>query len=189
MISFICIMLSPENVALRGKATQSTYMSAVFSAAYAAIDGNRDSDLRHGSCSHTDQQTDPWWRVDLLESYIITSLTITNRGDCCHEKLNGLEIYIGNSLNNDGLINPKVGQISEVGAGKSYTVNFAGRVEGRYVTLTLPGSERVLALCEVEVYGYHAPTGENVNYYMSCTVCSSIAKLCYPNFQADIKAI
>ncbi|XP_039886600.1 fucolectin-5-like [Simochromis diagramma] len=151
-----------QNVALRGKATQSTCMSTVLSAAYAAIDGNRDSDLRHGSCSHTDQQTDPWWRVDLLESYIVTSLTITNRGDCCHEELNGLEIHIGNSLNNDGLNNPKVGKISEVGAGKSYTVNFAGRVEGRYVTLTLPGSERVLALCEVEVCGYHAPTGENL---------------------------
>lgn len=46
-------------------------------------------------------------------------------------------------------------------------MNFAGRVEGRYVTLTLLGSERVLALCEVEVCGYHAPTGENLNYYMS----------------------
>ncbi|XP_030604705.1 fucolectin-5-like [Archocentrus centrarchus] len=157
-----CSARTFKNVALRGKATQSTRYDAVASAAYAAIDGNRDSDARRASCSHTKEETNPWWRVDLLESYIVTSVIVTNRGDCCAERLNGLQIHIGNSLNNNGLDNPKVAHLSQVGAGQSYTVTFTSRVEGRYVTLTLLGSQKILTLCEVEVYGYHAPTGENL---------------------------
>ena len=37
-------------------------------------------------------------------------------------------------------------------------------MEGRYVTVVIPGSNKVLSLCEVEVYGYRAPTGKNLSY-------------------------
>ena len=99
-ISFI------ENVALRGVATQSARYGNDFGAAYNAIDGNRESDNRAGSCSHTTEMRNPWWRVDLLESYIITSITIVNRDDCCPERINGLEVHIGNSVERDGFENP-----------------------------------------------------------------------------------
>uniref|UniRef100_A0A3Q4HNG4 Fucolectin tachylectin-4 pentraxin-1 domain-containing protein n=1 Tax=Neolamprologus brichardi TaxID=32507 RepID=A0A3Q4HNG4_NEOBR len=98
--------LTAQNVALRGTAAQSISEDHVLSAAHNAIDGNRNSDLSAGSCTLTSAQNRPWWRVDLLQSYIITSVNITNRGDCCHERLNGLKIHIGNSLNNEGLGNP-----------------------------------------------------------------------------------
>ena len=104
----VCLFLT-ENVALRGKATQSQRYSGqydAFGAASNAIDGNRDSNYHAGSCTHTAAQTNPWWRVDLLESYIVTSITITNRGDCCPERLNGAEIHIGNSLQDNGVTNP-----------------------------------------------------------------------------------
>ncbi|GAA6217223.1 fucolectin-7-like [Lates japonicus] len=151
-----------ENVALRGKATQSERYEHMFGAAYNAIDGNRESTFSAGSCTHTAEQTNPWWRVDLLESYIITSITIVNRRDCCEHRINGLQIHVGNSLQDNGLANPVVGTVSVIAAGKSFTLSFTDRVEGRYVTLTLPGSGRILTLCEVEVYGYRAPTGENL---------------------------
>ncbi|TDH11323.1 hypothetical protein EPR50_G00059780 [Perca flavescens] len=151
-----------ENVVLRGKATQSDRYEHPFGAAYNAIDGNRESDYRAGSCTHTDVQTNPWWRVDLLESYIVTSIIITNRGDCCPERLNGAEIHIGNSLQDNGAANPVVGVISHIPAGRSLKLTFTRLVEGRYVTVVLPGSGKVLTLCEVEVYGYRAPTGENL---------------------------
>ncbi len=95
-----------ENVALRGKATQSTRYGEPFGSAYNAIDGNRGSLYEDGSCSHTPEMSNPWWRVDLLESYIVTSVTITNRGDCCAEGLNGAEIHIGHSLHYNGAANP-----------------------------------------------------------------------------------
>ncbi|XP_035862275.1 fucolectin-like [Sander lucioperca] len=101
-----CLAYTYQNVALRGKATQSDRLDHAFGAAYNAIDGNRDPTFNGGSCTRTDEQTNPWWRVDLLESYIVTSIIITNRGDCCPERLNGAEIHIGNSLQDHGAANP-----------------------------------------------------------------------------------
>lgn len=95
-----------ENVALRGKATQSDRYEHMFGDAASAIDGNRDSKFAAGSCTHTDEHNNPWWRVDLLDNYIITSVAITNRGDCCAHRINGVQIHIGNSLQLDGLTNP-----------------------------------------------------------------------------------
>ncbi|KAL7393677.1 hypothetical protein ABVT39_014307 [Epinephelus coioides] len=157
-----CSAAAYRNVALRGKATQSSRYADFFSAASNAIDGNRDSNHGLSSCSHTAQQTNPWWRVDLLESYTVTSVVITNRGDCCAERIDGAQIHIGNSLEGSGAANPLVGTIPAIPAGESYTVTVSGRVDGRYVTVYLPGSEKYLTLCEVEVYGYRTPTGENL---------------------------
>uniref|UniRef100_A0A3Q2T2G8 Fucolectin tachylectin-4 pentraxin-1 domain-containing protein n=1 Tax=Fundulus heteroclitus TaxID=8078 RepID=A0A3Q2T2G8_FUNHE len=99
------------NVALRGKATQSQRYkgeSFDFGAASNAIDGNTNPNFIDGSCSHTASQTNPWWRVDLLDSYTITHIIITNRGDCCHDRINGANIHIGNSLTLNGAANPLV---------------------------------------------------------------------------------
>ncbi|XP_034001795.1 fucolectin-4-like [Trematomus bernacchii] len=155
-----CSASTYQNVALRGKATQSNRYEHEFGAASSAIDGNRDNHFNSGSCSHTDAESNPWWRVDLLEPYIITSVTISNRGDCCSDRLQGAQVHIGNSLVNNGAANPVVGTISRVEA--LTTMTFTHRVEGRYVTVRIPGNGKILTLCEVEVYGYHAPTGENL---------------------------
>lgn len=59
---------------------------------------------------------------------------------------------------------PSFGSVSAASmasVGHAYTHNFTKSVEGRYVTLSLPGKTRILSLCEVEVYGYPVPTGEN----------------------------
>ncbi|XP_034089828.1 uncharacterized protein LOC117557984 isoform X2 [Gymnodraco acuticeps] len=155
-----CSASTYQNVALRGKATQSDRFNHAFGSAISALDGNRNNHFLSGSCSHTDKESNPWWRVDLLEPYVVTSVIISNRRDCCSEKLVGAQIHIGNSLDNNGTSNPVVGTISTIEA--LYTLTFTDRVEGRYVTVHIPGDEKVVALCEVEVYGYHAPTEENL---------------------------
>ncbi|KAK9514332.1 hypothetical protein VZT92_027807 [Zoarces viviparus] len=157
-----CSAYTYQNVALRGKATQSHRNPDLYGFAHNAIDGNRESNYEAGSCSATVEQNNPWWRVDLLESYIVTSITVTNRGDCCEERINGAEVHIGNSLGDNGAANPVAGVISHIPAGRSLKITFPRLVEGRYVTVVLPGSKRILTLCEVEVYGYRAPTGENL---------------------------
>ncbi|XP_017164999.1 fucolectin-like [Poecilia reticulata] len=134
----------------------------MFGAASNAIDGNRNSAFRDESCSHTEQQSNPWWRVDLLDSYVVTQVIITNRGDCCEERINGAEIRIGNSIQNNGIENPRAATISSIASGASKATNIPGHVEGRYVTIIISGSEKILTLCEVEVYGYRAPTGQNL---------------------------
>lgn len=54
--------------------------------------------------------------------------------------------------------------VAAVGMGKTYNHSFSEGVKGRFVTLALRGTERYLTLCEVEVYGYLAPTGENLSH-------------------------
>ncbi|XP_033958263.1 fucolectin-1-like [Pseudochaenichthys georgianus] len=155
-----CSASTYQNVALRGKATQSHRFFFAFGSASNAIDGNRDNMFFSGSCTHTDAESNPWWRVDLLEPYVVTSVIISNRGDCCFQSLLGAQVHIGNSLVNNGATNPVAGVISTVEA--LYTLTFTNHVEGRYVTVRSPGDAKYLSLCEVEVYGYHAPTEENL---------------------------
>ncbi|KAK7878044.1 hypothetical protein WMY93_031294 [Mugilogobius chulae] len=143
----------PVNWAIRGEATQIDSYEK-FGDASNAINGNRDSDWAHGSCSHTGTTNNPWWRVDMREPFMITSITITNRGDCCAERLDGAQIRVGNSLDNNGNNNPVVATVSHIAAGVSQSFPFAKPVEGRYVNVFLPGGkDKYLTLCEVEVYG------------------------------------
>ncbi|XP_045072319.1 uncharacterized protein LOC123481147 [Coregonus clupeaformis] len=161
----LCAVVAPENIALRGKATQSYVINNAYtgySLASNAIDGNRESNFMAGSCTATETQTNPWWRVNLLGVYMITSIIVTNRNEDS-ERLDGAEIRIGNSLLDHGVRNPLAGVIKSIPAGRSLTLRWTSGVEGRYVTVVLPGKNRILTLCEVEVYGYHSSTGENVS--------------------------
>ncbi|KAI9999871.1 hypothetical protein NQD34_011714 [Periophthalmus magnuspinnatus] len=141
------------NLALRGEATQIDTHNDLGDASN-AIDGNRESNYMKRSCTHTSSNTAPWWRLDLHETYAITSIIITNRGDCCPERLDGAEIRVGNCLDNNGNNNPLVATISHIPSGVSKTFKVTGAVEGRYVNVFLPGADKYLTLCEVEVYGY-----------------------------------
>ncbi|XP_034001614.1 uncharacterized protein LOC117494764 [Trematomus bernacchii] len=157
-----CSVYTYQNVALRGKASQSGSNPDYYGDADKAIDGSRESNYLAGSCTSTGEMTNPWWRVDLLESYIVTSIIITNRGDCCAGRLDGAEIHIGDSLTYNGAANPVAGVISHIPEGVSYIMTFTEPVEGCYVTVVLPGLKKTLTLCELEVYGYRAPTGANL---------------------------
>ncbi|KAJ8340855.1 hypothetical protein SKAU_G00331460 [Synaphobranchus kaupii] len=142
-----------ENVALRGKATQSAMLrndNRAYSHAGNAIDGNRDPDFFHGSCSQTEDGINHWWRVDLLETYVVASVTITNRGDCCGERINGAEIHIGNSLENNGIDNPQCSVVDSMVLGETKNFQCEQPMSGRYVTVYLPKTDH-LNLCEVEV--------------------------------------
>ncbi|KAG9259548.1 hypothetical protein AMEX_G27849, partial [Astyanax mexicanus] len=146
------LLIPAKNLALNGKATQSTLIENPYAPAYNAIDGNTDSNYDHGSCTATTWQQNPWWRVDLLDEYTVTSITITNRGDCCAERLNGAEIHIGNSLVNNGNNNPWCAVISVDVNHPTMTFQCKG-MEGRYVNVVIPGRNEFLILCEVEVNG------------------------------------
>ncbi|XP_052330059.1 uncharacterized protein LOC118377339 isoform X4 [Oncorhynchus keta] len=136
------------NVALNGVATQSSLYEN--RNAYDAIDGKRNT--HYGSCTHTLKDRNPWWRVDLLNVYRITDVTLTNRGDCCPERLDGAEIRIGNSLENNGINNSRCAVISHIPAGESHTFQ-CNEMEGRYVVVVIPGRSEWLTLCELEVHG------------------------------------
>lgn len=139
-----------ENVALKGKATQSNLYGNGF--ASNAIDGNKDGVYGHGSCTHTVNDLNPWWRLDLLKRHKVSSVVITNTIDSVPVRLNGAEIRIGNSLDNNGNNNPRCAVISSIPPGFSSTFECDG-MEGRYINVVIPGRQEYLTLCEVEVYG------------------------------------
>uniref|UniRef100_A0A8C9VI42 Fucolectin tachylectin-4 pentraxin-1 domain-containing protein n=1 Tax=Scleropages formosus TaxID=113540 RepID=A0A8C9VI42_SCLFO len=140
-----------KNLALKGTATQSSQYNAA-GAAGKAIDGKRNAKFSDHSCTHTERDSKPWWKVDLHNVYTVTSVTITNRGDCCAQRINGAEIRIGNSLDDNGNQNPLCAVITSIPAGNSRTFQCNG-MTGRYVNVVLPRPD-FLTLCEVEVNGY-----------------------------------
>ena len=60
-----------------------------------AVDGDRNTDWGGSSCTHTNQQFGPWWRVDLQKIYDVGEVKITNRGDCCSNRLRQIEVRVG----------------------------------------------------------------------------------------------
>ncbi|XP_076008848.1 fucolectin-like, partial [Genypterus blacodes] len=139
------------NIARGGKVAQSSVYGG-YAFPTRAIDGNRASNWRQKSCTHTNKDYKPWWRVDLRGTYKVNYVTITNRRDCCSQRLNGAEIHIGNSLSDNGNANPRCTVISSIPAGGTRTFKCTGMV-GRYVNIVIPRKKQYLTLCEVEVFG------------------------------------
>uniref|UniRef100_A0A4W5QPW4 Si:ch73-359m17.2 n=1 Tax=Hucho hucho TaxID=62062 RepID=A0A4W5QPW4_9TELE len=137
------------NAATGGIASQSSQWDK-FGDANNAIDLNWTNRCLEGSCSRTKAEVDPWWRVDLSKNNNVTYVTITNRGDCCSDRISGAEIHVGDSLFNNGNSNPLCAGIPYIPAGQTRTFPCGG-ILGRYVTILLPGKEKYLTLCEVEV--------------------------------------
>ena len=45
-----------------------------------AVDGNDDTSWGSSSCTHTNSESNPWWRVDLEQELAVETVTLTNRG-------------------------------------------------------------------------------------------------------------
>ncbi|XP_059827519.1 fucolectin-like isoform X1 [Hypanus sabinus] len=152
-----CTKSQAGNVIAGVRATQST-TGAHFADASNAIDGNKDSRFRHSSCSRTRRQSRPWWRVDLENHYRVYVVSITSAKSRRCGRLNGAEIRIGDTLENNGNSNTLCARINSMPSGQ--TVNFyckpAG-VHGRYINIFLPRCRSSLTLCEVEAFGVHEP--------------------------------
>lgn len=140
-----------RNVALGRLATQSsTFDENGF--ANNAIDGNTSGiyGATHGrSVTHTKKERNPWWKVNLLDEYIVSSVRIWNREDCCSEELDNVVISLHDK-------NDKV----KVSKSHNGSVAAGGMVEFTFdnvicsqVQVSLIGDLRTLSLAEVEVFG------------------------------------
>ncbi|KAL5005966.1 hypothetical protein ScPMuIL_017124 [Solemya velum] len=71
---------NPINLALDGTATQSSLFDVLY--AHYAIDNKRGT--MYTGCTHTaEDDSDPWWLLDLGGVATIESVTMLNRGDAC----------------------------------------------------------------------------------------------------------
>ncbi|CAL8241936.1 unnamed protein product [Gadus morhua 'NCC'] len=116
------------NVALSGTAIQSTTISDSGKAEH-SIDGNTDPVWSHTSCSRTEEEAEPWWRLELPGVYRVSEIQVTNR-ETNRERLNGIEILIGNSLVNNGNDNSRCAIINDDPGCLTQTVKCWG-MEGR----------------------------------------------------------
>uniref|UniRef100_A0A8C5WB18 Fucolectin tachylectin-4 pentraxin-1 domain-containing protein n=1 Tax=Leptobrachium leishanense TaxID=445787 RepID=A0A8C5WB18_9ANUR len=152
------------NLAQNGAATQSSDVHPILGTASKAIDRNNQTNYHIGSCTHTKLEDNPWWKLDLLKSYRITQVIITNREDCCKERLQGAEIRVGDSPNVRD--NPICATIMDVSSGARIPLCCKG-MEGRYVGVFIPAPSSIVTLCEVEVYGQKIEPGPRVCCYLS----------------------
>ncbi|XP_055486443.1 fucolectin-like [Leucoraja erinacea] len=147
--------LACGNVAMRGRATQSTTYK--YGTADKAIDGSRDGTYDHKSCTHTEWESEPWWSVDLFARESVLSVKITNRADCCSERFKNVTVHVGNALKHHGGQNPVCGTISSLKAGETAVLDCHGML-GRFVDVVMTGHD-YLTLCEVEVYARDCGAG------------------------------
>lgn len=138
------------NVARRRPTKQSS--TAYGGSAGRAVDGNKNSNWNGRSCTHTNRQGNPWWRVDIGNpSYKVRKVKLTNRGDCCWTRLRSVDIRVGNFDNNPNR-NPRCGyHPGKFSKGQTKEIKCSRPMPGRYVYVTLRTTE-YLTLCEVEVY-------------------------------------
>ena len=61
-----------------------------------AVDGNSNTIYDAGlTCTHTLDEMNPWWRVDLGRVEPVTEVYLVSRGDCCEHSLSLFEIRVG----------------------------------------------------------------------------------------------
>lgn len=96
--------LPAQNLALRRPAVQSS-SSGLAGGAINAVDGSRDGHWQHGSCSQTQLEEEPWWRVDLGQRRAVAAVLVRNRLDCCWHRLKGAQVHVGDSLAGHGTNN------------------------------------------------------------------------------------
>ncbi|XP_029451388.1 pentraxin fusion protein-like [Rhinatrema bivittatum] len=146
--------IGAPNIAVKGISSQSSLYNN-YGVSKNAIDGSLESNYLHIKCTHTAKDFEPWWMVDLTYTFKVFSVAVTNRGDCCKERINGAEIRIGNSTENGGMNNPRCGTIHSMDHGETLSFECDG-MEGRYVTVGIPGRTEHLSICEVQVFGLPA---------------------------------
>ena len=69
------------------------------------------------------------------------------------ERLCGFEIRVTESPVHDGATINRCGELKHIRQNSDDVVICRPPVTGRYVTIVIPGSDKYLILCEVQVYG------------------------------------
>lgn len=100
--------------------------------------------------------TSPWWAVDLEAEWNVTRILVTNRGDSFADRLSNFEIRVGTTAPFGNGTRDPIDEANLCNTGlsvpKGETKEFNCTASGRYVVIRIPGKNKVLSLCEVQVY-------------------------------------
>jgi hypothetical protein len=177
--NFTATAATNSNLALGKAATQSSTLAGygAGTSAASAVDGNTDGNFFHNSVSHTNLDANAWWQVDLGAAATVASVVISNRTDCCSNRLSDYWVFVSNtpfaSTDTPSTLQTRAGtwnshQTSYPNPSTTIAVNAAGR----YVRVQLSGTN-YLSLAEVQVFG----SGSGTTYGISGQVTVSGAGL------------
>jgi F5/8 type C domain len=148
------VQVFTDLVAVQTATQSSTYPGNV--GASAAVDGNTAGDYRDGSVSHTNDDMNAWWQVDLGASSMINMITVWNRTDCCSSRLSDYWVFVSdkpfNASDTPSTLQNRSGTWGshQTTLPSPSTVIDTGGVQGRYIRKQLSGTN-YLALAEVQV--------------------------------------
>lgn len=112
-----------------------------------AVDGLDDSSNNVNPCSELTWGNDPMLAIDLGRRRDVKALRVVERNDCCGDRMDGMELYIGDSKT-DHTKNVKCTGVPNTFNG---AVTVSCEVQGRYAQVRVPGTGKILQVCEVEV--------------------------------------
>lgn len=151
------------NLAPSGVATQST--TGYGGVPGRAIDGDTDGAWGNSSVTHSTDQPNSWWEVDLGSVQAVHEIRIHNRSDCCAGRLSnfrtslflgGAEVFGQSSHTGSGSVPAGQAEVIPVPAGL-----FGDRVRVELLGLNNDGNG-VLSLAEVEVLQFGTAPSVNV---------------------------
>lgn len=145
------------NVAFNKYARQSSTANEQWNARR-AVDGVYNASIRNNSCTHTKTEYETWWVVDLEKMFDIVSIRITNRADCCTDRLKNFTLEVFEQEPKTPQDYPETTEsqicstiIEALPVGQT-EIACEKQVRGRYVRL-LKYDGTSLTLCEFEVFG------------------------------------
>ncbi|MCB0991986.1 MAG: discoidin domain-containing protein, partial [Acidimicrobiales bacterium] len=152
-MAFFDIRDAREDLALSGSATQSSTWSGY--GPELAIDANRDKQLFTGTIAATENETQPWWEVDLGASHDISEISLWTRTDCCQDEFSDVWVFTSNQpfASTDPAVlagDPNVDATLLAGP-QDRKVTVQAWTQARYVRVQLDGQGQ-LFLSEVVVY-------------------------------------
>ncbi|MEM7610329.1 MAG: galactose oxidase-like domain-containing protein, partial [Pseudomonadota bacterium] len=150
-----------ENRALQGVVAQSsTATDPVSRDAALAIDGDLSGALENGSIAQTTVQQDPWWEIDLGQSFAVDTVRLWNRTDCCGDSLSDFYVLVSEQP----FVSSDLAQVlAQAGVDSTYHAGAAGRqtdlsiaANARYVRIQRAGNG-ALSIAEVQIFADEAP--------------------------------
>ena len=115
---------------------------------------------------HSENEDNPWLKLQLNRATMITSVTVRNRKDCCPERLRNLEVRAG--MRND-LTNPIVGTFKGPGEeGKRYVIRSRLAILAEFITFQLNMEKAILTINGIKLNEEPILEGVVLHHSFSC---------------------
>ncbi|CAB3997556.1 partial [Paramuricea clavata] len=124
-----------------------------------AVDGRVDDDdlAHHFAATIPRYDPDPYWYVELDDMYLVQTVEIISRRDCCAGQVETFEVRVGERLNDDGgKTNPPCGEPKNMNNIPKHT--FRCELYGKFVTVKKANPPVIYGLVLLEVMVNKEPT-------------------------------